>query len=267
MKRLVWLTDLHLEFLQPEQIETFLTTVSAANPDYVLISGDIGGNKLMGILEMIEFSLQVPIYFVLGNHDYYNHSIAAVRDAVRALSLDSVYLHWLPICEVVQLTEQVGLVGHGGWSDGGYGNFMSSSVMLNDYIYIRELRGLSKSERLAALQQLGAEGANHIRKVLPLALERFQQVFVVTHSPPFIEATWHESKTPQPDDPYLPHFSCKAIGDALLEIVPQFPHRQVMVLCGHTHSTGQAQILDNLQVLTQGAEYNNPQIARLFEVD
>ena len=59
---------------------------------------------------------------------------------------------------------------------------------------------------------------------------------VATHLPPLREACWHEGQIS--DDEWAPHFTCKAIGDVLLEIVPDFPDREVSVYCGHTHSPG-----------------------------
>jgi hypothetical protein len=44
------------------------------------------------------------------------------------------------------------------------------------------------------------------------------------------------------------------------------PDRRMTVLCGHTHSPGEAQILPNLQVLTGGAVYGAPTVQRIFEV-
>ena len=39
------------------------------------------------------------------------------------------------------------------------------------------------------------------------------------------------------------------------------------VLCGHTHSAGEAQVLPNLRVLTGGAEYGRPELQRVLAVD
>jgi hypothetical protein len=39
------------------------------------------------------------------------------------------------------------------------------------------------------------------------------------------------------------------------------------VLCGHTHSSGEAQILPNLRVLTGGAVYGKPALQRVLEVE
>jgi hypothetical protein len=57
------------------------------------------------------------------------------------------------------------------------------------------------------------------------------------------------------DDAWLPHFACKAIGDVLVEVMTRNVDRELLVLCGHTHSPGEAQILPNLKVLTGAAEY------------
>jgi hypothetical protein len=38
------------------------------------------------------------------------------------------------------------------------------------------------------------------------------------------------------------------------------------VLCGHTHSAGEARVLPNLRVLTGGAEYDRPEMQRMLTV-
>ena len=44
------------------------------------------------------------------------------------------------------------------------------------------------------------------------------------------------------------------------------PDRELMVMCGHTHGRGEAEILPNLRVLTGGAECGNPELQRVFDV-
>jgi 3',5'-cyclic-AMP phosphodiesterase len=44
------------------------------------------------------------------------------------------------------------------------------------------------------------------------------------------------------------------------------PQSRLLVLCGHTHGNGETRILDNLQVLTGGAEYGRPEIQRVLDV-
>ena len=62
-----------------------------------------------------------------------------------------------------------------------------------------------------------------------------------------------------------PHFTCKAVGDAILEIMAQHPDHQLTVLCGHTHGRGETRPLDNVLILTGGAEYGKPAVQRVFE--
>jgi hypothetical protein len=101
---------------------------------------------------------------------------------------------------------------------------------------------------------------------MPDALEKYAQVYVALHVPPFAEACWHRGKIPtDANDPYLPHFTCRAAGDALLDLATLYPQRQITVLCGHTHGSGDVYLRDNLHIITGGAEYGDPRIQRIFE--
>ena len=80
--RVVWLTDIHLNFIGHDRIEAFCRDICAVRPNAILISGDIGeAANVDGYLQRLEASLQMPIYFVLGNHDYYGSSLTVVRFA------------------------------------------------------------------------------------------------------------------------------------------------------------------------------------------
>ena len=58
------------------------------------------------------------------------------------------------------------------------------------------------------------------------------------HVPPFREACWHQGRIS--DDLWRPPFSCKAVGEALVEAMEAHPGREMTVLCGHTHGAGEA---------------------------
>ena len=138
-------------------------------------------------------------------------------------------------------------------------------MLLNDYLLIEELAGLDKRDRLERLHALGDEAAAHFRAVLPEALARFRRLIVLTHVPPFREACWHRGRIS--DDDWLPHFACQAVGEVLVEAMAAHPECEMTVLCGHTHSPGEAQVLPNLRVLTGGAEYGRPEVQRVLEVE
>lgn len=260
-----WATDIHLNFLSPEQVDSFCDQLLDADPEVVLLAGDIAeAHNLEALLGRVASRLQRPIYFVLGNHDFYRGDIAWVRDRMRALTEESAHLRWMPAAGVVPLTDTCALVGHDGWGDGRLGDPDGSRIELADWSLIQDFRLLSRSERLTKLRALGDEAAAYLRPALLAALARFRRVVILTHVPPFREATWHDGR-PSADD-WLPWFSCKAVGDVLLEVMRAHPDRDALVLCGHTHGAGEATILPNLSVKTGGAVYGAPAVQDILDL-
>src|SRR5262249_21881803 len=148
--RLGWITDPHLNFVRPDKRYVLYDRLLEAKIEAMLVSGDIGESDSIGrFLAEMEQALAMPIYFVLGNHDFYRSSIREVRAKVAALAAGSHWLHWLPTSGIVQLTPGTALVGHDSWADGRLGDFFRSEVMLNDYILIDELRAPDKHQRFA----------------------------------------------------------------------------------------------------------------------
>src|SRR5262245_58581983 len=132
MKRLAWLTDIHLNFHRPQAAEAFLASLADAKADAFLIGGDIGeATDVIRRLKALVDWLRRPIFFVLGNHVFYRGSIATVREAVRHLGSDVPDLPWLPDAGVVSLTDETCLVGAEGWGDGRLGDYYNSDVILN----------------------------------------------------------------------------------------------------------------------------------------
>ncbi|MEP7325101.1 MAG: metallophosphoesterase [Gemmatimonadota bacterium] len=263
--RLAWATDIHLEFLTPAGLARFVVTLAESKAEALLLGGDI--SQALGIekhLRILERALERPIYFVLGNHDYYHGRVEPVRERITAITGASSLLRWLPSSGPVGLSDTCGLLGHDGWADGRFGDYANSRVMLNDYRMIEDFIPLGPAERLTRMQSLAQGAADFVRAQLPRALERWQQVIFLTHVPPFAEAAWHMGKIS--DDDWLPHFASRVTGEALREIMTQHPDRELLVLCGHTHSAGEVSVLPNLRVLTGGARYGYPEIQRDWDV-
>jgi 3',5'-cyclic AMP phosphodiesterase CpdA len=266
MPKLLWITDPHFNFIPGSQFFAFMERVSAEKPDAVLIGGDIGeAPDLRIFLDMMDDSLECPIYFVLGNHDFYRGSIDSIRRQMKEVCLRSQRLVYLPVADVISLSSETALIGHDGWADGRFGDYDGSSVLLNDYLLIEELVEFEAPARRAILNELGDEAAAHLRRVLPIALQSHRQVILLTHVPPFREACWHQGQIS--NDEWLPHMACKAVGDAIEPIMRQHPDKELLVLCGHTHSGGEAQILPNLRVITGAAVYRAPAIGKVWEVE
>ena len=265
-RSLVWATDIHLDSVGPEQVVEFLHAIRSSPCDGVLLSGDMSNAvNLEADLTMIADSLDKPVYFVLGNHDYYGGSIAGVRRIAR--NLTSSRIKWVADGDGLELVPGVGLVGNGGWGDAQCGNCENTPVMLTDYFVIAELADVYDKDNddmtlrtqpalKEKLRELGREAAKDLRPQLMAAAGRFPQVIVLTHVPPFREAAWHEGAPSRED--WLPGFSCKAVGEELVRVAEAHADTSFTVLCGHTHSGGFARILPNLVVRTQAAEYGSP---------
>ncbi|MFP6620759.1 MAG: metallophosphoesterase [Pirellulaceae bacterium] len=266
MSRILWTTDIHLNFAEDDVVEEFLGRLKRARADVLLCSGDIGeSTDVIPYLVRLADNLSCPVYFVLGNHDFYFGSIAAVRNQVQQVCEAHPSLHYLTLSDMFSLTDQVAVVGHDGWADGRSGDYERSEIMMNDYQLIEELAPFDKQQRWDALKTLGDQAAAHLLRVLPLALEQHAHVYLVTHVPPLREACWYNGEIS--NDEWAPHFTCLAMGEAILEVMSRYPERQLTVLCGHTHGAGKTEPLPNVTILTGGAEYGNPAINEIFDVD
>ena len=264
MSRIAWITDIHLNFAEDEVVESFLQQLQRTQADALLCSGDIGeSTDVITYLSRMAGEIPCPLYFVLGNHDFYLGAIRTVRQQVQALCEQQPSLHYLTMSDVFSLDEDISVIGHDGWADGRIGDYQGSEIMMNDYQLIEELAPYSKQDRHQLLHALGDETATHIHDVLPAALNRTPRVYLVTHVPPLREACWHDGKIS--NDEWAPHFTCQAMGSAILEIMPQYPRHHLTVLCGHTHGSGRTEPLPNVTILTGGAEYGNPTITKMIE--
>jgi 3',5'-cyclic-AMP phosphodiesterase len=257
--RIAWATDLHLDHAGKTATDSFVASVVASRPDCLIVTGDTGeSHSWRLLLDNLAERVGKPVYFVLGNHDYYRSTIKAVRQEAASVK------GWLVKSGAMLLSDEAALVGHDGWGDGRLGSYATSTVMLNDYMLIGELVHPNKFVRLRKLEALGDETADHFRQWVPAAAQRRKRIFVATHVPPFRDACWHQGSVS--DDNWLPHFSCRASGDALLAIADEFEDVTFTVLCGHTHGEGYVRMRPNLEVFTGGAEYGFPKLQRVFEV-
>ena len=272
MQRLAWISDAHLNFLEAAGRREFYAALVAAEPDAVLLGGDMAESPVVchHLSEMAQ-AVGRPVYFVLGNHDFYRGSIAQTRRLVAQLADESPLLTYLSRSGVVEIGPGTALVGHDGWADGREGDFEHSDVILNDYLLIEELarfyggHDLDRPALGSQLAALGDEAAEHFATVLPEALKTHRRVVALTHVPPFRQACWHQGRIS--DDDYLPHFACRAVGQVMRQVMQSHSDNRLLVLCGHTHGEGEVHVLGNLHVLTAGADYGQPAIQRVFEFE
>lgn len=264
--KLAWVTDIHLNFLEVDERKKFYQEIINTECGGVLISGDIAeAPSIKGILQEMASYIEKPIYFVLGNHDYYRGQINEVHSNMRILTKSNEYLFWLSASGPHQLDNDIYLVGQDGWADGRIGNYYNSPVVLNDSRMIADLfqeKILGRSQLLAKMQQLADYEASQLQEnLLKTVMLHPKSIIVLTHIPPFKEACMYEGEVS--GDDWLPYFSSKATGDVLKSICTTYPDIDFLVLCGHTHSKAKYSPFSNLTVEAGHAEYYKPEIQKI----
>ena len=138
----------------------------AASGDKILISGDIAeASSVSELLKEMAGTISKPIYFVLGNHDYYRGQVNSLRQEMIDLTENETLLHWLPASGTQDLGNQAILWGEDCWADGRYGDYANSRVSLNDSRMIYDLFQsslLGKYPLLEKMQQLADKDAGHL---------------------------------------------------------------------------------------------------------
>jgi len=258
---LAWATDIHLNFLEAEQVHAFGSEVASLDADHFVVSGDIAeAPSVVSQIEACARAARRPMYFVLGNHDFYSGAVESVREAARAM--DPSLGIWLPSTKPVWLDDETVMVGADGWGDARLGDPWGTRVRLNDFLAIEDLLSPDYEELLLKLRAHGDAEAKTAERVLASALRtNARRVVFVTHVPPFRGACWHDGTVS--NDEWLPFFTCEAVGRVLERTARKNLERDFLVLCGHTHSEGVLQVADNLEVRTGGAEYGAPRVELL----
>lgn len=260
--RIAWLTDLHLNVLDEAAAADFLQHAVAPQPEALVVTGDLAESRSLPFVLQTLAELETPCYFVLGNHDYYFSSLEQVRAEVRAFCRAHPHLHYLTGQPALPWGTDACILGHDGWADARLGDYERSNVELFDHHLVAELHGYSKEARWPVLQRLGQDAAAEVRRALAPAVARYRRLLFLTHVPPFRGACWYNGAIS--DDEWLPHFTCHAVGETLLELLAAHPDCQMTVLCGHTHGQGEYRPLENLRVLTGRAEYGRPEVQTAF---
>lgn len=269
MAKYAWATDTHLDFLanNNQAIIQFAESLVAQDPTGVFLTGDIAVAKnVIYNLSAIEKVVKRPVYFVLGNHDYYGANTEQVRKAMRELTNTSPFLRYMPTMPYYALTPATALVGHDGWYDALYGDFQNSDFGMLDWTAIGDFvhDNRNKASIVGVARKLAHEGVSHVHDGIKKAVRYHKNIVVLTHVPPFPETHFHMGKL---GDVYAtPWFTSKMMGDMLLDASKAFPNVNFTVLAGHTHGKADVKVANNLTVHVGAAEYYRPTLQGLIEV-
>jgi predicted phosphohydrolase len=268
-KKLVWVTDIHLDWLtepntniiSESRVRDYCQEILSKQPNWVVITGDISTATSIEVhlMWLEKYLPDIPIYFVLGNHDYYYGSIPEVRSRIQKYNGVKTRTQWLNVTPIVKLTEKTCLIGHDGWYDGGYGNWFKSKLIMTEYQVTEDFRFQPPLVVHHRLQELSQQCADHIEKYVPSAVNvyGYKNIIFATHVPPFKENTRAPNRNIS-DSNWLPNMSSKKAGDALLKVAKAYPQVSFTCLSGHTHTFWKQKYSHNLVCYTGEADYGNP---------
>lgn len=264
--KIAFLSDLHLDFVPKNGIEKLAKSLVDGDYDIALITGDIAtASSIFLVLPLIAEIFKNPIYFVKGNHDFWNSSIKQANSCAMEFSLrENQTCKWIQGAGPVVLSENTILCGNDGFYDGRCGSFFSSNFLLNDSDRITELKECRDREQLyILLNKLGDDCAIYIRELVP-KVKNYKNIIFMMHAPPFAEVSLFNNGP----SPYysLPFFACKAAGEALLDLKEIYSEKKIICLAGHSHTAATLHI-DNLHVYVAEATYGDPKIFSSFVID
>jgi len=261
--RLDWITDPHLDHLPgSEELVRFVQQLHSRDSDALLITGDIAeGPTVHDYLGIISGAYQRPVFFVLGNHDYYGDWMSSTHGRVRQVcaAVPPGILNWMPDAGVVMLSDGVALVGHGGMYDGQEGQpglqmSMSDFFLPHGIMDMAQALSMGSRHLFDLLLKLGQTCAAHVREnVRQAARLGARRVIVLTHVPPFLEASHFRGRPSEPS--HAPFYVNRSLGDTLLELSSELRDVRLEVLAGHTHGPRVYQAAENLVVRVGRARY------------
>lgn len=270
MTKLCWITDPHFDHLN--SVGRFDGYGSDIDADAVLITGDIAeSHSVVMLMEHFTMQFLKPVYFVLGNHDFYGGSIFDTKAKV-AQAFDGTLASFLDNAKPCLLDDNTAVTGHSGFYDAVYGDPYYSKVEMGDFSIIQELKDnfqratwcfpYARGRLIKFLEKLGKAAAHEARASLLKALEQRRDVIFLTHVPPFREVTVHRGEIS--DDNWMPWFSSAAMGNMLEEVADNHPDNRILVLTGHSHGASRSLRSKNLVALGGAADYKRRIIAGEF---
>ena len=253
-KKFVWLSDTHLSMsILPAMKRRFIDRITSIDADGLVITGDISnGLWLESDLRYLAVHHPKPIYFVLGNHDYYWRHMGSVHEDVRRLCKEFPNLVWLTESDPVMLDEDVALVGHEGWFDANCGDRDATAWAVDRLLNLDFWRMRDHVDQVYEWRNMAKTSALAIEEKIEKIRERASMVYVATHFPPWKEASRADGKIFE--SLWHAYNTNVTLGESLLKIA-QKSKLQINVLAGHTHLSCNLAVRKNLNCRVAPASY------------
>lgn len=244
---MLWLTDIHVDFKNKETVDRFFDSIASEKARGICITGDMADKEQsISFLEELSKKVDFPIYFVLGNHDYYGSSILSFQKKIESFFEGNPSVVYLPSQEEIGVSDTTAIIGIDNWYDLEIGNYFKSEVRLRDFTEIADFMILEKHQLYDHFQKGSRNTIFQVKRKLEKAFENYAHVILLAHVPPFIEACLYKNKPA--DEEHAPFFIQGLLGSFLLEFMEGYREKSLTVLSGHTHHKAFYQPLPNLVV-------------------
>lgn len=273
---LVWLSDLHLDFVEPDAIMELVKiykTIKA--PKYGLITGDtlssFSDKKIVDVLPRY-LVYDTPFSGVTGEAELFGHS----GEIQKFYDRGGKFIY--PIGYLMDgkygITEKTALVGVDGCGDIKCGN-LDSELVVSEFINIAEYKNILNSspspnwkQLKTRLKVLGGFFSRRLSKYMGEVLQvpSINNVVCLMHYPPFKELCVNADGTPMSED-LLPFNCCYSCGEPLLYFAEQHLEKKFIVLCGHTHNKAEYKPLPNLSCYCAPAKFGEVNIKGIIHND
>jgi predicted phosphohydrolase len=244
-----------------------VTALHAAAADAVLVTGDFAtAASLPRWLRAYRRMADRPLYFILGNHDFWGGRVAEVREEVRRLSAVTDGIVYLTAADPVTLVPGVALVGHDGWYDARAGRWETPRFRMQDWDQVADFPPGASHEGIVAVARALADAAEAdlVPKVEAAARDH-TTVLVATHVPPWPLPAGGRR---HPDGEWIaPWYVARGLGGVLERLAADHPRVAFRVMAGHAHARREGiAIAPNLTCDVGGAQYGSPRIERVLEL-
>lgn len=254
-KKYLCYSDTHFNFTFPWTQYDFVSRILEENPAGLFLPGDIScGITIGNILKFLAKKLEnIPIYFVIGNHDYYSTSFEQTHNTLFRLQEKYKNLHWLTSKDEIKLNEETALIGEDGWYDVRLGNPVYLNYNL-DWIMISDFRKCSNfDEKVALSRKLADQSTANLKQKLEKALITYKTVYVITHVPPWEETA--RGRGMRFGEFWLPYNVNYEMGQMIEDVMRKYPDKNVITIGGHVHNPAIVHIAHNVECFIQEGKY------------
>lgn len=232
-----------------------LCYIKEQSPKGIFITGDMT-DTVFSYIETLEFfaqRLDIPIYFIQGNHENLLSSFERNNQDITNICKKYSNLFYMTNYSHLRLKNNVAVIGEMGWYSPGKlanVNFLKYSF---DWLMVEDFKPLKNwKDRLNKFKELADDSAEKVANKLKNAFVKYDTVYLLTHFP-----GWPIHTNSITEIFWRPYNTNTPMGVMIEEIMKDYQDKKLIVLAGHSHSPSITQISHNIKSIVGKDAYKN----------